>query len=127
MKTMVSFFQNNEGYKVKPTLVLITPPPVDSVARGNGVNHLGANSFPSEDRINDVTKEYAKAVISVAQEMGTKHIDLFNSMLECEKWKEFFTDGLHLSSSGNEFVWKKLKTVIDELGLLNLIFLIGLN
>lgn len=108
--------------ETKPTLILITPPPVDSVARKSGCVFRSSSLTFTEDRVNEVTETYAKAVVELAQENNLKYIDLFSTMLKQEDWKNFFYDGLHFSAEGNKFLWQELKKVITELGPLTFDF-----
>lgn len=51
----------------------------------------------------------------LACKFNLPYIDLFNTILKEENWKEYFFDGLHFSKLGNSFVLNKLVEIIDPI------------
>jgi hypothetical protein len=45
-------------------------------------------------------------------------VDLWSLLQEQNNWQSYLSDGLHLSESGNLFLWEKLNPVLDSV-LLN--------
>jgi len=83
--------------------VLITPPPYDAEKY----------QFPSFGRNNQATGKYAKCVVDIAVQLQLDYIDLWNDMQnENKNWEEYLCDGVHLSVSGNQFLWLKLKKIL---------------
>ncbi|KAI4336157.1 hypothetical protein L6164_014721 [Bauhinia variegata] len=91
-----------------PTLliVLITPPPVSEEGRKAHAESLyGEKAMKLPERTNEVTVQYAKACVDVAEETDVCFINVWSKMQETEGWqKKFLSDGLHLTPEGNAVV-----------------------
>lgn len=87
-------------------ILLITPPPIAQDAYNI--------AFPDTLRTNENTKKYAHVVLDLAEEYKLVSLDLWTQMSNSTNWEELFTDGLHLSSKGNEFVFKALVKTIKH-------------
>ena len=91
-------------------VVIISPPPIDD-------EHWARHrEKPSSDRVNDRTVLYVETARAAAQAGGVLFVDLFHSMLQQQQqdWKDFLIDGLHLSDTGNEFLFRELHTVLKQ-------------
>ncbi|XP_076459429.1 isoamyl acetate-hydrolyzing esterase 1 homolog [Babylonia areolata] len=92
-------------------IILISPPSfnaeawkIECIKKGKDVT-----------KTNETTGEYAKAVMAVAKECGTKQVDLFSNMMKAQEWKSMLNDGLHLSPSGSQLLFNLLLPILDEL------------
>jgi lysophospholipase L1-like esterase len=85
-------------------IILMTPPPVD----------VGA--WKSNDRANEVAREYGNRVKEVAANTNCAVLDVFELLGgnsdDPEKYGHHLRDGLHLSESGNKLVYQGLKNLI---------------
>ncbi|KAL7526233.1 hypothetical protein ACHAXR_001386, partial [Thalassiosira sp. AJA248-18] len=120
IRDIVSLARSNFGRDVN--IILITPPPVC---------HEGRLRFQKErykeratgklERTLELSGNYAEGVREVANELGIPSLDLWTKMQftpsgdEREDWREFLSDGLHLSASGNKFVGESLLALIHQL------------
>lgn len=93
-------------------IILLSPPPVD---------HHSWDKYLRENkgRTTNFGKEHVEPYADVCRELACKfnlpYIDLFNTILKEENWKEYFFDGLHFSKLGNSFVLNKLVEIIDPI------------
>ncbi|WOL08263.1 hypothetical protein Cni_G17015 [Canna indica] len=94
-------------------VMLITPPPIDEDGRLKDAS--GDNSGLPE-RTNESAGAYAKACISVAEELGLPVIDVWSKMQQVPNWeKSCLRDGLHFTSHGNSVLLDEvLKKLADE-------------
>lgn len=121
IKDIVALSRSHFGHDVN--IILVSPPPVC---------HDGRIRFQKErykekatgklERTLDLSGQYAKGAKEVAAEMDLPFLDLWTTMQftpstgdERENWRDFLSDGLHLSASGNKFVGDALIEVIDRL------------
>ncbi|AES63978.1 putative SGNH hydrolase-type esterase domain-containing protein [Medicago truncatula] len=109
--SIVSFFK-----KRWPTtkVILITPPPIDEVARLRYPFENNPEGLP--ERTNEAAGEYARACITVATECHIPYIDLWTKMQQFPDWKKvYLSDGLHLTNGGNQLVFEEvIKKLRDE-------------
>ncbi|XP_014517097.1 GDSL esterase/lipase At5g45920 [Vigna radiata var. radiata] len=108
LHSIVSFFK-----KRWPTtlVLLITPPPIDEELRCR--HPYVENPQGLSERTNEAAGEYARACIAVAGECGIPVVDLWNKMQH--RKKDYLSDGLHLTESGNEVVFEEvIKKLRDE-------------
>ena len=97
--------------------IIISPPPVD----GDAWLKASETCVAETNRVNSAVVKYAEKSREVAEKLGTRHLALYDIMLnynkdgECDAWKKFFGDGLHLSFSddmqelsGNKFLFELL-------------------
>jgi len=91
-------------YKSKNDLkiILITPPPFCSAKWSSG------------GRDNKITQSYADAVVDVARQFKIDYIDLYAEMMMNNQWSDYLNDGLHLSDQGNQFLFEKLKIILEN-------------
>ena len=93
-------------------IILMSPPPVDETAWNTFLmNVKGVNGAHQ----NSVVKLYADICKELASNLHLHFIDLYTEMMGIDDWKSYFTDGIHLSSKGNEFVFSKLSKVLHPL------------
>ncbi|KAJ7945858.1 GDSL esterase/lipase [Quillaja saponaria] len=101
-----------------PTMlvVLITPPPVCEEGRKQYAESLyGEKVMKLPERTNEAAGLYAKACVELAEEIGTRSINLWSKMQETEGWqKKFLSDGLHLTPEGNAVVYQEVLKVFNE-------------
>ncbi|KAI4336152.1 hypothetical protein L6164_014717 [Bauhinia variegata] len=97
-------------------IVLITPPPVSEEGRKAHAESLyGEKAMKLPERTNEVTGQYAKACVDVAEEMDVCFINVWSKMQETEGWqKKFLSDGLHLTPEGNAVVYQEVIKVFNE-------------
>ncbi|KAL9255208.1 GDSL esterase/lipase-like protein [Drosera capensis] len=93
-------------------ILLVTPPPIDEAAR---LEHPYADN-PSglPERTNEAAGAYAKACVDIASTCGIQVADIWTGMQQQDPdWRKLYlSDGLHLTTSGNEFVFE---AVLDKL------------
>ena len=56
-------------------------------------------------------------MVKLAKELDVDNIDLWSAMQNTKgsgEWKEYLIDGLHLSASGNQFVYTQLKPILQK-------------
>lgn len=99
-------------------VVLIAPPPIDGAARlVHQKAKYGDLATGVLERTNDNTAKYAEACRAVAAKLGVPVVDPFTTMQAARPdgtWTEFLSDGLHLSASGQEFLFTELMAVIAD-------------
>jgi len=101
--------------------IIISPPPVDDVAWLNSMRVKYEEDVKESNRFNSAVVKYAEKSREVSEKLGTRHLPLYDIMMnfekdkECGYWKQFFSDGLHLSmpedfedASGGKFVFEVL-------------------
>lgn len=64
---------------------------------------------------NENTGVYAQACCQVADEMGTKKVDLYSVMMKTEDFTVFLDDGLHLSEKGSQLLFDQLQPILEKL------------
>nr|XP_044993783.1 isoamyl acetate-hydrolyzing esterase 1 homolog isoform X2 [Jaculus jaculus] len=109
LKSMVQYLQSADvpGDQV----ILITPPPLCETAWEKECIVQGCRL----NRLNSVVGKYANACVQVAQDCGTDVLDLWTLMQkDNQDFSAYLSDGLHLSSKGNEFVFTHLWPLIDK-------------
>lgn len=87
-------------------IVLLSPTPVDR-----------ADLWP--DRCNQTVLRYARAVEEVANRIEHRdyvhYVELYESMMSRRNWTTFLSDGLHLSPSGQKWVFDRLAAALPKL------------
>lgn len=98
------------------TVLFITPPPIDEDAR---LRHpYVENLLGLPERTNEAAGAYAKACVTVAGECGIPVVDIWTKMQQISDWGNIYlSDGLHLSSTGNNMVYEEIVTRLKEEGL----------
>lgn len=97
-------------------VVIITPPPIDESARRRARmqrHGLTADQVTEPDRLNVVTGKYAAIGREIAAELGLPCADAWSEFQQNSNWRALLSDGLHLSPSGNEALYKLLQSTID--------------
>ena len=99
-----------------PSLVFITPPPVDDAVRvREGAVRWGADFDGLPERTNAVAGTYAAACRAVAAELGVPCVDAWTRFQTLPAWREtLLNDGLHFAPAGDEALFQALTEVIDE-------------
>jgi lysophospholipase L1-like esterase len=99
-----------------PSVLLITPPPVDEPARvrANAEKHGTSLDAPPE-RTCERTSDYAAACLSVAKELGCASVDAFSGFQAVPGWREtHFNDGLHFAPDGDAALFRLVAEAIDK-------------
>ncbi|KAL1342045.1 hypothetical protein AAHE18_09G131100 [Arachis hypogaea] len=78
--------QRNLNLWPKAIVLIITPPPIDEVARLQYPYTDNPQGVP--ERTNEAAGEYARACTAVAAECGVPVIDLWTKMQQCPDWKK---------------------------------------
>ncbi|NXC39409.1 IAH1 esterase, partial [Penelope pileata] len=91
-------------------IILITPPPLqesawerECLAKGEQLN-----------RRNATTGQYAQACVRVARACGTDVLDLWTLMQKEQDFSSYLSDGLHLSTKGNNFLAEQLWSLLEN-------------
>eukprot|EP00579_Thalassiosira_antarctica_P007381 CAMPEP_0201885518 /NCGR_PEP_ID=MMETSP0902-20130614/19231_1 /ASSEMBLY_ACC=CAM_ASM_000551 /TAXON_ID=420261 /ORGANISM="Thalassiosira antarctica, Strain CCMP982" /LENGTH=271 /DNA_ID=CAMNT_0048414763 /DNA_START=195 /DNA_END=1010 /DNA_ORIENTATION=- len=119
IKDIVSLTRSNFGQAVN--IILISTPPVchDGRLRFQKERYK-ENATGKLERTLELSGKYAEGAKEVANELGLPFLDLwtkmqFTSSGERENWRDFLSDGLHFSASGNKFMGESLIEMIDQL------------
>eukprot|EP00558_Chaetoceros_sp_UNC1202_P001618 CAMPEP_0197254272 /NCGR_PEP_ID=MMETSP1429-20130617/68039_1 /TAXON_ID=49237 /ORGANISM="Chaetoceros sp., Strain UNC1202" /LENGTH=313 /DNA_ID=CAMNT_0042717213 /DNA_START=54 /DNA_END=995 /DNA_ORIENTATION=- len=118
LQKLVSLCRKHYGRKVR--IILITPPPVHHDSRLKyQIERYGNKATGKLERTLDLSSEYAAAVEAVATDFLLPCLNVWQLMQdtmpgEGEKWSEYLSDGLHLSSEGNIFLGESLKEMVHE-------------
>ncbi|KAI0048543.1 SGNH hydrolase [Auriscalpium vulgare] len=119
LRTMVRLVASptSSHYAPDTKIVLITPPPVNTVQRGA---NLAGREPPLElDRTFERTREFAEEVGRVGQSEGVPVVDVWTPMWEAAGKEEkalegYLYDGLHLNEAGYKIVWEALLATIRK-------------
>ncbi|XP_053142539.1 isoamyl acetate-hydrolyzing esterase 1 homolog isoform X3 [Hemicordylus capensis] len=108
LKNMIQYLKSVDIAEDK--IILVTPPPLhetswekECIAKGEKLN-----------RLNIITGEYAKACVKVAGDCGTDVIDLWTLIQENKDFSCYLSDGLHLSTEGNNFLASQLWPLLER-------------
>lgn len=120
IKEIVALSRTHFGDDVN--IILISPPPVchDGRLRYQQARYKDKATGKLE-RTLELSGKYAEGVKEVADELDLPLLDLWTKMQftssgeERSNWRQFLSDGLHLSASGNKFVGEALMNLIDQL------------
>ena len=80
-------------------VIIITPPPVDPAKWAAYLTGLDGGGAPVEpDRILEVTEQYAKEALLVADRCGVSYVNLFEGLQRArpDDWRDTLYDGLHI-------------------------------
>ena len=120
LKDIVSLIRSNFGKD--GNIILITPPPVCHDGRIKFQKERYKDKATGElERTLELSGKYAEGVKDVANELNLPCLDLWTKMQFTSEgvgrwcWRDFLSDGLHLSHAGNKFVGEALVDLIDEL------------
>ena len=120
LKDIVSLIRSNFGKDVN--IILITPPPVCHNGRIKFQKERYKDKATGElERTLELSGKYAEGAKEVANELNLSCLDLWTKMQFTSEgvgrwcWRDFLSDGLHLSHAGNKFVGEALVDLIDEL------------
>ena len=101
-----------------PRVVLIGPPPVGHDQRLSfQIQKYGSKATGQLERSLENAGIYAAACAAVATAVGAPLVDLWTEMQAARpdgSWTEFLSDGLHLSSSGQQFTGEALIRAIES-------------
>mmetsp|Transcript_34149 Transcript_34149/g.72765 ORF Transcript_34149/g.72765 Transcript_34149/m.72765 type:complete len:271 (-) Transcript_34149:73-885(-) len=119
LREIASLARSNFGPSVG--IILISPPPVCHDGRLRYQKERYKDSATGElERTLELSGKYAAGAGEVAKELGLHFIDLWTTMQftpsggEREGWRDFLSDGLHLSALGSKFVAESLMGLIDR-------------
>lgn len=111
-ENLMFFVDHLREVKKDMLIVLITPPPVNERMWGD---HRRAQNQVL-DRSNAVAKQYVDICIEVAEVKNVLHLNIWELLSgfneDQSTYEKYLTDGLHLSSSGNEILFQELKKLI---------------
>ena len=109
--------QCQKHYKHAKILMIGAPPIVHEQRLAWQKKRWGGKATGVLERTLENTGLYAEACKTTAKQFDLPLVDLYTSMQEEEKdWGKFFTDGLHFSKDGHDFVLSQiLKTIDTEL------------
>ncbi|KAL1342057.1 hypothetical protein AAHE18_09G131100 [Arachis hypogaea] len=91
--------QRNLNLWPKAIVLIITPPPIDEVARLQYPYTDNPQGVP--ERTNEAAGEYARACTAVAAECGVPVIDLWTKMQQCPDWKKEYLRVLYYIMSNS--------------------------
>ena len=133
LKQMIASIREcgNRDFQTPTEVILVTPPPVDDqcwlAERKQTFKAFNTNATEEEvgavslDRTNEITRTYAAALRSVAQEVKCPLVDLYESMQASSEGessdvphRKYFSDGLHFSEAGNDFMFRALRKTIKQ-------------
>jgi isoamyl acetate esterase len=100
-----------------PHIILITPPPVQHEQRlVYQKQRYGDKATGVLERTLENAGKYANTCKDVARELKIPCLDLFNNILskEHDTWSRLFSDGLHFSKDGHDFVANELIEIIND-------------
>lgn len=108
--------QNMIGYLQKMGLqndriLLISLPPIDE-------SKWGAREIAEGKQLIRELKfcaAYAEACKQIADQCQTRMINLYSSMIAQQNWRDFFSDGLHFSRKGSEFLANIFISMFSEI------------
>ncbi|KAK0059383.1 isoamyl acetate-hydrolyzing esterase 1 [Biomphalaria pfeifferi] len=109
LKNIVTFAMSQGISREK--IILISPPAFNAEAWSKVCLERGKPL--SKD--NDTTGVYAQACCKVADEMGTKKVDLYSAMMRSMDFTLYLNDGLHLSGKGSELLFDLLQPLLKQL------------
>ncbi|XP_065879925.1 GDSL esterase/lipase At5g45920 [Euphorbia lathyris] len=113
LHSIFSFFKKQWP---KTLVIFITPPPIDDDARLKYPYIENPQGLP--ERTNEYVGAYAEACAGVAEECGSPVVDLWTQMQNSSDWKKaYLRDGLHLTWSGNKFVFEEVIKKLKEEGM----------
>jgi lysophospholipase L1-like esterase len=112
LKTLIQ--QCQKHYK-HAKILMIGPPPVHHEQRlAFQKQRYGDKATGVLERTLENTGFYAEACKTTAKQFDLPLVDLYTSMQEEKKdWGKFFTDGLHFSKDGHEFVLSQILKTMD--------------
>lgn len=119
IRDIVSLARRHFGPTVK--IILISCPPICHEKRLRFQQERYKEKATGKlERTLELSGKYANGTKEVALELGLPFLDLwttmqFDSSGEREHWRDFLSDGLHLSAAGNKFLGDSLIDIIDEL------------
>jgi len=105
----VSSLHVKQSNKVTPgslSVVLITPPPVDDDAFFQTLLNKPNSDHKQTNRHNKQTGKYAEVVIKLAHLHSLPCVDVYSQIMQQSDWKSYLSDGLHLNSKGNAFLYE---------------------
>jgi lysophospholipase L1-like esterase len=112
LKTLIQQCQKHYQHA---KILMIGPPPVYHEQRiAFQKQRYGDKATGVLERTLKNTGLYAEACKKTAKQFDLPIVDLYTSMQEATKdWGKFFTDGLHFSKDGHEFVELQIQKTID--------------
>lgn len=120
LKEIVSLARSNLGRDVP--VVVMSPPPVCHDGRLRyQKERYGEQATGKLERTLERSGEYAAAAGEVARELGLPFLDLWTTMQYTPNgearwcWRDYLSDGLHLSAAGNKFVGDALIELVERL------------
>ncbi|RUS69497.1 hypothetical protein EGW08_022744 [Elysia chlorotica] len=109
LKDMVEFAMSQGVSREK--IILITPPAVYEPDWRQYCKENGKTAALD----NKVTETYAKACLEVADEMGTKKVDVYSRMVKEVDYQKYLSDGLHFSVKGSQLLFSLLWPIVQDL------------
>ncbi|KAK3792025.1 hypothetical protein RRG08_066547 [Elysia crispata] len=109
LKDMIEFAMS-QGVR-RETIILITPPAMYEPDWAQDCKDNGKISALD----NKVTGTYAKACLEVAEELGTKKVDIYSKMMKEADYKKYLRDGLHFTEKGSQLLFSLLWPIVEDL------------
>jgi lysophospholipase L1-like esterase len=95
-------------------MILITPPPVDEMRRMAFLSSE-KGTIVASDRSNQAIQSYVDVCRHLSEQYGISYLDLYDAMKTSVDYSVYLKeDGLHLSSQGNQFVFDRLRELIEQ-------------
>lgn len=109
LNNMVLYFKQNFP---STKIMVIAPGAIHEPSWGLQCRLKGRDG---SDRLFAMTRLYANAACSVASNANVMLVDLFTEMTRSPEkdYDKFLSDGLHLSSQGNELLFEEVKNVLE--------------
>lgn len=97
-----------ENLKVdKNRQIIIGPPPCDGQAWLETARIKYQVDIEETNRTFETTELYSNKSREIASKLGCRFLDLYENMVT-DGWKDYLSDGLHLSDQGNKFLYEIL-------------------
>ncbi|GFS26526.1 isoamyl acetate-hydrolyzing esterase 1, partial [Elysia marginata] len=109
LKEMVEFAMSQGLSREK--IILITPPAVYEPDWMQDCKEKGRVCALD----NKVTAKYVQACLDVAEEIGTKKVDIYSEMMKEVDYQKYLHDGLHFNKKGSQLLFNQLWPVVEDL------------
>eukprot|EP00897_Mesotaenium_endlicherianum_P000265 jgi/Mesen1/10239/ME000774S09574 len=114
---LLSIVRHIQANSAATRIVLITPPPVDTVGRAAYARAVYGDAAVGEpERTNEVTGQYAQACREVAADAGVPVVDIWSVMQSKPDWERLLSDGLHFNVGGNQVLYEEVLDAIRDSG-----------
>jgi len=108
--TDIVTFAMDQGLS-REKIIIISPPAFNATAWEEECKRRGMKLTKD----NKTTGVYAAACCEVAKDTGAQCVDLYTEMMKAEDFTSYLNDGLHLSPSGSQLLFKLLTPIVEKL------------